>query len=111
LSVLTINEHKMSDLDDRERPVIIDDRERDRDVIINNLMDELCKRQHNFERNGGDEWWSFDDVWQSKLSAFQRGEYTNEIEQYRNESGYFDIDANDRIALTERGKGHCRAAQ
>jgi hypothetical protein len=83
LSVLTINEHKMSDLDDRERPAIIDDRERDRDVIINNLMDELCKRQHNFDRN----------------------------EQYRNESGYFDIDANDRIALTERGKGHCRAGQ
>jgi hypothetical protein len=102
----------MSDLDDRERPVIIDDRERDRDVIINNLMDELCKRQNNFDRNGGNDRWSFDDVWQSKLSAFQRGEYTNEIvEQYRNESGYFDIDANDRIALTERGKGHCRAGQ
>jgi hypothetical protein len=38
LSVLTINDYKMSDLDDRERPVIIDDRERDRDVIIKSTI-------------------------------------------------------------------------
>ena len=48
-----------------DTPISTDDRDKDRNIIRNNLMDELCKRQRNFEANGGDQRWSFREVWQS----------------------------------------------
>jgi hypothetical protein len=102
----------MSDIEDRDTPVIIDDPEKDRNTIRDGLMDELCKRQRNFEENGGEERWNFDDIWQSRLSAFQSRQYVYEIaEEYSNQLGYFDIDANDRIGLLERGIRYCKERQ
>jgi hypothetical protein len=102
----------MSDVEDRDTPVIVNDPEKDGNTIRDGLMDELCRRQRSFEEDGGDERWNFEEVWQSRLSAFERGQYSNEIvEQYQNESGYFDIDVNDRISLTEKGKKYCRERQ
>ena len=34
-------------------PVSIDDPEKDKNTLRDNLMDELCKRHQNFEKNGG----------------------------------------------------------
>jgi hypothetical protein len=44
--------------------ISIDDPEKDKDTLRDNLIDELCKRHQNFEKNGGDLQWSFMDVWQ-----------------------------------------------
>ena len=34
--------------------VSIDDPEKDKNTLRDNLMDELCKRHQNFEKDGGD---------------------------------------------------------
>jgi hypothetical protein len=80
--------------------------------IRDNLMDELCKRQKDFEKYGGDQRWKFTDLWQSGFSVFTDKHFVNEIvEEYRNESGYFEIDDNNMIGLTDRGIRYCRDRQ
>jgi hypothetical protein len=79
-----------------------DDRDADKKIIRDNLMDELCKRQKNFEKTG-DQRWRFTELWQSGFSVFTDKHFVNEIvEEYRKESGYFEIDTNDMISLTDR---------
>jgi hypothetical protein len=56
--------------------ISVDNRDADKKIIRDNLMDELCKRQKDFEKNGGHQRWKFTELWQS---------------------GYFEIDANDMI--------------
>ncbi|MFZ0265854.1 MAG: hypothetical protein WCE33_08055 [Nitrososphaeraceae archaeon] len=93
-------------------PVSIDDPEKDKNTLRDNLMDELCKRHQNFEKNGGDLRWIFMDVWQSGFSGFTDREIVEEvIEEYRDDSKYFDIDDNDMMGLTERGIKYCKERQ
>jgi hypothetical protein len=92
--------------------VSIDDPEKDKNTLRDNLMDELCKRHQNFEKNGGDLQWSFMDVWRSGFSGFTDREFVEEvIEEYRDDSKYFDIDDNDMMGLTERGIKYCKERQ
>ena len=90
--------------------VSIDDPEKD--TLRDNLMDELCKRHQNFEKDGGDLRQIFMDVWQSGFSGFTDREFVEEvIEEYRDDSKYFDIDDNDMMGLTERGIKYCKERQ
>jgi hypothetical protein len=90
-------------------PIAIDDPVKDEGIIRERLMDELCKRQRDTERNGKPEPWSITDVWQSSFPAFLSREYIDRfIERYRTYSEYFEILPNDMIQLTERGKRYCR---
>jgi hypothetical protein len=90
-------------------PISIDDPERDEGTIRARLMDELCKRQENFDRNGGPQRWNVTDIWQSSFPAFTGRQYLDRfIERYRNYSEYFNIDAHDSIGLTDRGKRYCK---
>lgn len=76
--------------------------------INDRLMDELCKRQKFFGKNGGSQRWTITDVWQSSFPAFTGRQYIDKfIEKYRNHSEYFDIDNRDTIGLTDRGKRFC----
>jgi hypothetical protein len=85
------------------------DPEKDEGTIRDRLMDELCKRQKNFDRNGGPQRWNVVDVWQSSFPAFTSRQYIDRfIEKYRNYSEYFDIDTRDTIGLTDRGRRYCR---
>jgi hypothetical protein len=83
--------------------------EDDARIIRDGLMEELRKRQSNFERNGGAQRWDFTKVLKAGVGAFDR-EYTDKIiEAFRKDKGYFDIDASDKIGLTDRGKSYCKA--
>ena len=90
-------------------PISIDDPAKDEGIIRERLVDELCKRQKNFERSGGQQRWSVVNVWQSSFPAFTSRQYIDRfVERYRNYSEYFDIDSRDTIGLTDRGRRYCR---
>ena len=74
-----LNESHQRILNERmsDTPISTDDRDKDRNIIRNNLMDELCKRQRNFEANGGDQRWSFREVWQSGFSPYTDRDFVN----------------------------------
>jgi hypothetical protein len=57
-------------------------------------MEELRKRQSNFERNGGEVCWDFTKVWKSGFGAFDREYVDRIVKAYQKQSGYYDIDAN-----------------
>ena len=90
-------------------PISIDDPEKDEGIIRDRLVDELCKRQKNFDRNGGSQRWSVTEIWQSSFPAVTNRQHIDKfIDKYRNDSEYFDIDSHDTIGLTERGKKFCK---
>jgi hypothetical protein len=81
------------------------DSEKDESNIRNRLMDELCKRQIDAERNGRPTEFSFTDVWESSFAAFQNREYIDvSLERFRADSDYFEHLPNDMIRLTEHGR-------
>jgi hypothetical protein len=82
--------------------------EDDARIIKTNLMDELCKRQSNFEANGGEDCWNFDEVYEDVVKPFERGYADDVVRAYQKESRYFDIDTNNKIGLTSRGKSYCK---
>jgi hypothetical protein len=52
------------------------------------------------------------DVWQSGFSGFTDREFVEEgIEEYRDDSKYFEIDDNDMMGLAERGIKYCKERQ
>ena len=83
--------------------------EDDARIIRDGLMEELRKRQSNFERNGGAQRWDFTEVLKAGVGAFDRKYVNGIVEAYQKESDYFDIDANDKIGLTSSGKSYCNA--
>jgi hypothetical protein len=83
--------------------------EDDARIIRDGLMEELRKRQSNFERNGGVQRWDFTEVLKGGVGAFDRKYINGIVKAYQKESDYFDIDANDKIGLTSRGKSYCNA--
>jgi hypothetical protein len=92
-----------------DTPISIDDLEKDESTIRDRVMDELCKRQKNFERNRGPQRWNVVDIWQSSFPAFTGRKYIDRfIEKYRNYSEFFDIDSRDTVGLTDLGRTYCR---
>jgi hypothetical protein len=93
-------------------PISTNDGERDRNIIRDNLMAQLCNRQHNFDMNGGDQRWSFTEIRKSGFSGFTDRKFIDKIvDEYRNETDYFDIDNNDKVGLADRGKRYCKERQ
>ena len=86
--------------------------EDDAKIVRNNLMEELCKRQSNFERNGGEDSWDFDEVRKAAgIGGFDREYTVGVVKAYQNQYDYFNIDTNNKIGLTSRGKGYCNALE
>jgi len=83
--------------------------EDDARIIRDGLMEELRKRQSNFARNGGAQRWDFTEVLKAGVGAFDRKYVNGIVEAYQKDSDYFDIDANDKIGLTTRGKSYYNA--
>ena len=67
-----------------DTPINTKDSEKEESNIRNRLMDELCKRQRDAERNGRPTEFSFTDVWESSFAAFQNREYIDvSLERFR----------------------------
>jgi hypothetical protein len=63
----------------------------------------FAKDKGTLRKMEGDQKWRFTELWQSGFSVFTDKHFVNEIvEEYRKESGYFEIDTNDMISLTDR---------
>jgi hypothetical protein len=91
-------------------PISTKDSEKEESNIRNRLMDELCKRQRDAERNGRPTEFSFTDVWESSFAAFQNREYIDvSLERFRAGSDYFEHLPNDMVRLTEHGRRYCQS--
>ncbi|NAL77888.1 hypothetical protein [Nitrososphaera sp. AFS] len=104
-------------------PISTKDSEKEESNIRNRLMDELCKRQRDAERNGRPTEFRihFYDVWESSFAAFQNREYIDvSLERFRAGSDYFEhlfragSDyfehlPNDMVRLTEHGRRYCQS--
>jgi hypothetical protein len=82
--------------------------EDDARIIKTNLMDELCKRQSNFENDGEEDRWNFEEVCERALKPFDRGYAVSMVKACQKESRYFDIENDNKIGLASRGKSYCK---
>jgi hypothetical protein len=85
--------------------VSVDDRVRDRRVILNNLMRELCMADQQARQNGRTAELTIEDVW--SLRAFNPDYVRTFIRDYENERHYIQMNSEGRISLTETGRQIC----
>lgn len=90
-----------------ENPLSIDDPERDYSTIINNMMKELCDRQHNSEGAESTQH-EIDEIWQICLGVFtSRDDLMDFLRRFQEERRYIEIISDKYIRLTIRGMQYC----
>ena len=90
-----------------ENRISIDDPERDYNTIINNMMKELCDRQHNSERAESIQH-EIDGIWQRYLGVFtSREDLMAFLRRFQEERRYIEIISDKYIRLTIRGMQYC----
>jgi hypothetical protein len=99
-------------LSNRDYPVSIDDPEKDQDIMEDRLMDELCKRQYDADRNGRSFEFSINEVWQSCLGAFDKSYFDTFLLNYQKQKDYIEVLAdNTKIRITQSGRRWCAVQQ
>jgi hypothetical protein len=86
-------------------PLSIEDPERDKKIITNNLMRELCQMDKYARRNGHSNEFNIESI--TSIQAFGKKIIHTFIEEFDRKTGYIQILPNGKIRLTELGRNHC----
>lgn len=86
--------------------ISVDDPERDKRLIINNLMRELCIMDQQARQNNKTAELTIEDVW--SLKAFDPNYVQAFLRQFESEKHYIQMNSR-RISLTDTGRKHCRS--
>jgi hypothetical protein len=86
----------------------IDDTARDEKLILNNFLQELCKRDKDAQANGHPVEFNIDEIISANLAAFSKNYVYQFILKFEKEYGYIEVVDSDRIRLTEIGRNFCR---
>ncbi|SRR5712691_7802919 len=86
--------------------VSVDDPIRDKRLIINNLMRELCIADGQARQNNRTAELTIEDVW--ALKAFDPNYVQTFLRQFESEKHYIQVNSG-RISLTDTGRKHCRS--
>lgn len=86
--------------------VSVDDPVRDRRLIINNLMRELCLADQQTRQNQGTTAeLTIEDVW--SLQAFEPNYVQTFLREFESEKHYIQMNSTGHIRLTDTGREHC----
>lgn len=85
--------------------VSVDDRARDKKVIINNLIQELCTADLQARQDNRTAELTIEDFW--SLKAFIPNYIRTFVEEFENEKHFIETDSAGRIHLTDLGRNYC----
>jgi hypothetical protein len=84
----------------------IDDPERDKQILTNNIMKELCQMDNAAERSGRNKEFKIEDF--KTIAAFDERYVKIFLKWFEGEKSYLQISPDGRISLTDLGRNHCR---